>query len=211
MRVTLTLALLVGLSLTACSAPPTAAPTPSGAPITATATESSTPTPTVAPTPDPAQFTAMDPALFSLAGGAGDSVGGWDSVDVNFMSPSGNLGCAILGPEHKYLWGCVIAEKNWTFESDTPDDYCFDAQTSCGWGIEVDGDELPHPRYRGDPGFPGGIQVYNPGMGVIRALQYGEMVTFGNVSCFSQDTGVTCENAVSGHGFVISRALNEIY
>lgn len=149
----------------------------------------------------------MDPSLFFVNDFDNPMWSEWSSEDVNFASPSGNLGCGILGAEHDYLWGCAIDEKDWTFPTESPDDYCYDAMVPCGWGIEVTGGEQPHPRYRGDPGFPG---AFGPEQG-IRVLQFGESVTFGDVTCFSEEIGITCENAVSGHGFVISRERNDIY
>ena len=47
--------------------------------------------------------------------------------------------------------------------------------------------------------------------GAIRVLQYGESVTFNGVTCFSEEIGVTCQNAASGHGFVIARDRNDLY
>jgi hypothetical protein len=48
-------------------------------------------------------------------------------------------------------------------------------------------------------------------IGPIRVLEYGQSVTFANVTCFSETIGVTCENNVSGHGFVIAKDRNDIY
>lgn len=181
---------------------------------TATPSPTPTPTPTVAPDtglPDPSNFEAMDPALFAVNQFVDPVWGAWDYVDVNFGSPSGNLGCGILGPEHQGgLWGCAIDEKSWEFPRDSPDDFCYDAQVSCGRGIEVTGLDVPHPRLRSDPGFPGAFAISSPDSG-IRTLEYGQSVTFNNVTCFSEETGVTCVNSVSGHGFVISRDTNEIF
>lgn len=153
----------------------------------------------------------MDASLFALDHLGTDSpIGSWPWVDVSFGSPSGNIGCSILGAENHSLWGCAIDEKEWTFPRDSPDDYCYDAQVPCGGGIEADGAELPHPRYRGDPGFPGAFVSYGV-TGVVRTLEYGQSVTFGDVTCFSETAAVTCINNVSGHGFVIARDRNDIF
>lgn len=196
-------ALPVLVVLAACT--PTSEPSPSPTPIA----ESTSPTPTVTPSPTGPTFVAMDPALFYV-NGLEASWSSWESEDVNFASPSGGIGCGIMGEEHHYLWGCAITEKDWTFPSASPDDYCFESPVPCGFGIEATGEELPHPRKRGDPGFPGAFAASGT-TDPIRVLQYGESVTFGNVTCFSEEIGITCENSSSGHGFVISRDRNEIY
>ena len=153
----------------------------------------------------------MDPSLF-FVNGIEAGWGTWDTEDVNFASPSGNIGCAILGDRlyDPFLWGCAIGEKDWNFPTDSPDDYCYEAEVPCGGGIEVDGNGLPHPRYRGDPGFPGAL-ASGPMDVPIRVLEYGQSVTFGDVTCYSEEVGITCDNAVSGHGFVIARDRNDIY
>ena len=206
---------LAALSLLAgcTSAPPTAETSPPPTPpASATTTPAPDPTPTVAPAPDPADFTAVDPSEFFIDSSAlPANFGGWTTADVNFVSPSRNLGCAILGPEHGSLWGCAIKEQNWSFERDSPDDYCYDSQVPCGYGIEATGEDPTHPRQRSDPGFPAAMATSMDDQGSIRVLQYGEMVTFGNVTCFSEETHVTCKNSVSGHGFVISRDENELF
>ena len=212
MRIAPALALLAALAILAgCSGAPVAVePPPTTAPATSP-TPTPTPTPsaeTAAPTPDPSDFTAVDPALFSVKGAPQSQ--GWSYDDVNFVSPSGNLGCAILDHGGD-TWGCKIGEKNWEFPSASPDDYCFDAQIYCGNGIEAQGQGAPHPYMHSDPGFPAGLAIDDNTDGWVRVLQYGEMVTFNGVTCFSEEAAVTCENSASGHGFVISRDVNEIY
>jgi hypothetical protein len=178
------------------------------------ATDATTSTPTApvespSPTPVEPEFTAMDPSLF-FVNGIEAPWGVWDTADVNFAAPGNNIGCGILGAEHEFLWGCAITEKTWEFPTAAPEDYCYDAQVPCGGGIEADGTELPHPRYRGDPGFPGTFATYGSPV-PIRVLDYGQSVTFGDVTCYSAEIGITCEHAVSGHGFVIAADRNDIY
>lgn len=178
----------------------------------ATATPSLAPTATVAPDtglPNPSDFEAMAPALFAVNETLPPEFGAWDMVDVNFASPTRTIGCGI-GVGENALWGCSIGEKAWEFPSASPGDFCFDAQVSCGQGIEVTGFDVPHPRLRSDPGFPGAF-VVDSADAPIRTLEYGQSVTFNKVTCFSEVSGVTCVNSVSGHGFVISRETNEIF
>ncbi|TAL40833.1 MAG: hypothetical protein EPN91_12205 [Salinibacterium sp.] len=183
-------------------------PTPTGT------TPSATPTPTATQSrvPDPAKFQAMDPTLFFVDQGLPPNWGmTWDTKDVNFRSPSRNIGCAILGPETQSLWSCTIVKKSWEFPTDAPSDYCYQSPIPCGDGIEASDSELPHPRKHGDPGYPAGIFAMNGAPDPIRVLQYGQSVTFGNVTCYSETIGVTCVNNVSGHGFVIAKDRNDIF
>lgn len=199
------------LVLSGCTgAPPVADPTTAAPLPSATTTPTLPPTP--GPTPDPAAFIAVDPSEFFVDGSTLPAAfGGWDTSDVNFLSPSRNLGCAILGPEKGSLWGCAISEHSWEFEKDSSDDYCYDSQVPCGSGIEASGEEPTHPRKRSDPGYPAAMALNMDDEGSIRVLQYGESVTFNGVTCYSEETGVTCENAASGHGFVIARDRNDLY
>lgn len=214
MRLVQAIAVSVALALTGCAVPgaPTAGGTP-GPTASTTPVPSPTPSPsadTGVPLPDPAAFEVVDPALFAVNTLVDPPWGSWDSVDVNFGSPSGNIGCGILGAEHGDLWGCAINEKDWDFPRDAPEDYCYNAPVPCGWGIEAEGSGLPHPRLRGDPGFPGAFVSYGS-PAPIRTLEYGQSVTFGDVTCFSETAAITCVNDVSGHGFVIARDRNDIF
>ena len=76
---------------------------------------------------------------------------------------------------------------------------------SCGWGIEALGDETPHPRKRGDVAFESEYRADS------LVLQYGTSITYWDVTCRSEERGVTCENDRTGHGFTISETLNEIW
>jgi hypothetical protein len=192
-RIGTVLAVSLALALTGCVAAPD--PEPSSTPTEAA--PSATPTPT--PTPTEPEFEAMDPSLFFVDQLTDAMWGSWSTQDVNFAAPGGGIGCAILGEPHQFLWGCAI-----------DDSKTYDAQVPCGWGIEASGGELPHPRYRGDPGFPGAFASSSSDQ-PIRVLEVGQSVTFGDVTCYSEERGIRCENAASGHGFVISREINEIY
>jgi len=134
---------------------------------------------------------------------------------VHFVSPTKNEGCAILGPEAASpdLWGCALAAQDWAFPQADPADYCYDAQVPCGYGIEVTGDDEPHPRFRGDAGFPAAITIFSTtgDPAQIRTLDYGHSVSYGDVTCVSEESGITCSDASSGHGFAVSRATYELH
>lgn len=159
--------------------------------------ESSTPAPPSSePVVDPATPVAVDPASFTARElGPG----------VVFVSPSGNLRCGITTFADGPLWGCRIDEKDWEFPSDDPADYCYDAQVPCGWGVEALGTGETHPRKRGDIAFESEIRADTP------VLEYGTSITLADVTCVSEERGITCNHATSGHGFTLSTSMNELW
>jgi len=175
--------------------------------------DSSPSQPAPAPAPAPAPTTVVDdPAQFAAAPNDLDAA---DWQGVHFVSPSKNEGCAILGPEaaEPGLWGCALAAQDWAFPRADPADYCYDAQISCGYGIEVTGDDEPHPRRRGDPGFPAAITIFSTtdDAAQIKTLEYGHSVSYGDVTCVSAEAGISCSDSASGHGFTVSRASYELH
>jgi hypothetical protein len=196
LRMVLGVALVVVLSSCTADSP---APTP----------QPTTDAPTVAPSETAApSVVADDPAGYSSA----MDHGAWEGV--HFVSPSRNEGCAILGataPEPE-LWGCVLAEQDWSVPRESAEDYCFESPVPCGYGVEVTGAEAPHPRRRGDPGFPAGVAIFEAAdTGAVATLPYGHSVTYGDVTCVSAESGVTCEHVASRHGFSVSRAVYELH
>ena len=146
-----------------------------------------------------ADYAAVDPASLAAP----------DQDGLSWVSPSRNLMCGILEESQGGTlgeWGCTIGEKNWTFPSDSPDDYCYDAQTSCGWGIVGFADEVPNPRYNGGMLFSSEMD-----QGEYPVLAYGQSVTYLGVTCISSEDGIQCQHLTTGHGFLISRSDNLIY
>lgn len=68
-------------------------------------------------------------------------------------------------------------------------------------------------RRRGDASQHSGL--HNVGLddagNRLRILEYGQLVTFSEVTRYPESIGVTCHHAVSSHGFVIARDRNDIY
>ncbi|MFC0360082.1 LppP/LprE family lipoprotein [Kytococcus schroeteri] len=58
-------------------------------------------------------------------------------------------------------------------------------------GLSAKGDA---PNYRGDNGGPAG-----------QVLESGESVTFGDITCDSESTGLTCTNTASGHSMTMNK------
>ena len=148
----------------------------------------------------------VDPATFAVDGCEG----------VSFISPSTNLRCGITKPDgssSELLWGCRAEEYNWEFSKSQPSDYCYGSEIRCGNGIEALGNEMPHPWQHSDPGIPAGLANVPGQYGEfdVATLHYGEGISYGGVTCLSEEVHMTCFNATSGHGFVISRDENTIY
>lgn len=170
-----------------------------------------------AESPTPSETAPLAPIADDPAGFATTVVEGSDAnwEGVHFVTPSNNEGCAILGADspEPYLWGCALAAQDWSVPKDDPADYCYDAQIPCGYGIEVTAGDPPHPRYRGDPGFPAATTIFETTgpRTPVATLAYGHSVTYGDVICESAESGVTCSNTASGHGFTVSRAAYELH
>jgi hypothetical protein len=190
----LLLAVSAALLLTSCAAAAAAdhdgASPPTPAPAASSADQSAP------PTDAPAEPVPVDPAQF-----AATELG----TGVVFASPSGALRCGITTFDVEYLWGCRIDEKAWEFPSEDPADYCYESQVPCGWGIEALGTGETHPRKRGDVAFESEFRTDTP------VLESGTSIAFADVTCISDEHGITCSHAISGHGFTISASVNEIW
>jgi hypothetical protein len=189
------LAASAALLLTSCVATAradggSAGPTPVAEPTTPA------PEPSAPPTAATATPVAVDPTLY-----AAQEIGS----GVVFVSPSRNIRCGIVHWHEQATWGCSIVEKEWEFPREDAADYCYDSQIPCGWGIEAYGDEEPHPRKRSDVAFESEYRTDTP------VLEYDTSITDYDVTCTSEERGITCQNAVTGHGFTISETLNEIW
>jgi hypothetical protein len=126
-------------------------------------------------------------------------------VSYEFDSPSGNLHCGIsdMAPNFSgYLYGCRIDEKDWSFPDDSPSDYCHGMEVRCGWGIESMDGEVPRPLAKSDATY-----TMHPDDWV---LPHGTSIAVGPILCESTEVGVTCRGS-GGHGFTISKSLNEIW
>ena len=106
-----------------------------------------------------------------------------------FKSPSGGITCDI----HNDAADCIVVENSW---NDIPPDEGCDAT----WGLSVavsDGEGIF--TCRGDATAQGPV------------LPYGYEIEFGPFLCHSKETGVTCDNQETGHGFKVNRASFDLY
>ncbi len=112
---------------------------------------------------------------------------------TGFTSPSMNIGCMI----HPSSARCDIQQRDW---SPPPRPTNCPSSTGYGQGIIV------------TPGQPAqivcaGDTAYNHS-GV---LAYGESITAGVLRCTSNESGMTCRDLQSGHGFTIARQAYQLF
>ncbi|MGI8579082.1 MAG: DUF6636 domain-containing protein [Solirubrobacteraceae bacterium] len=106
---------------------------------------------------------------------------------ANFLSPSGNIGCAIAGG----IARCDIVKRSW---SPPPRPSSCSSQVDFGQGIEIGKSGAATFVCAGDtartPGAP--------------KLPYGAGASVGRFVCVSREAGMTCTLATTGRGFTIS-------
>jgi hypothetical protein len=113
---------------------------------------------------------------------------------IYFQSPSGNIGCMISDGD----WNgarCDILEYTPSFSKP------YDCDLDYGHAFEVEGNYgSGYPVCAGDTVFVGGAAV----------LPYGQHVILGDIACYSETTGMECQNGRGG-GFHIRRASQVVY
>lgn len=174
---------------TSTSTPSTTAPTTTEQPTT-----TGPPAPTAMPTTAQPAATApptSPPPPPSAAPRAGPEYfsNEYGSSIAAFTSPSGNISCGILDGNA----GCLVFDNSW--DVPPPDEYC-----DATWGGSVEVENGP-----GRLTCVGGLLADGP------ALPYGYEIEFGPILCRSEESGVTCDNQETGHGFKINRASFNLY
>lgn len=104
---------------------------------------------------------------------------------VGFSSPSGNVGCYLDSTTAR----CDIGERDWA-----PPPRPSDCEFDYGQGITLSVGESPAFVCAGDTALGGGAP-----------LAYGQSVTAGTLRCESAETGITCIDSATTHGFSIAR------
>ncbi|HEX7609913.1 MAG TPA: DUF6636 domain-containing protein [Solirubrobacteraceae bacterium] len=105
----------------------------------------------------------------------------------SFQSPTGNIGCMVLDGAAR----CDIVHRTWRLPA---------RPASCppvvdfGQGLEFEGGGSGHFVCAGDT-------ARDPRSA---KLPYGTASRVGDITCVSRATGMTCTNATSGHGFMLS-------
>jgi hypothetical protein len=111
---------------------------------------------------------------------------------TGFASPSGNIYC-IIDPSGVR---CDIRDRDW---SPPPRPANCPPVTGYGNGIEI------------VPGYPArfvcaGDTTYNQ-----NALAYGDSITAGVLHCTSAESGMTCRDLQTGHGFTLARQAYDLF
>lgn len=135
--------------------------------------------------------TAVDPALFMIDDGSSEPV-------PEFVSPSGNISCAVYGAAREYAEvACYIGEHTWEYPPcDAP---------ACSALTILDRSGVVGIRRRG------GAELAIELGYAVRTLQYGESLSFGDVTCVATEDGVFCEDGTTFHGFAASRSTYSEY
>jgi hypothetical protein len=110
---------------------------------------------------------------------------------IGFISPTGNVAC-MIDP----TWvRCDILDNDWS-----PPPRPADCEFDYGQGISL------------SPGAPAEfVCAGDTAFGPDEVLPYGESITAGVLACDSADSGFTCRDVETGHGFSISRQAYQLF
>jgi hypothetical protein len=110
---------------------------------------------------------------------------------TGFVSPTGNVSCMIDAD-----WArCDIIDRDWS-----PPPRPADCEFDYGQGISLAPGEQAEFVCAGDTAF-----------GADEVLPYGQSITAGVLRCESADSGITCRDVRTGHGFSISRQAYRLF
>lgn len=110
---------------------------------------------------------------------------------VDFTSPSGNVSCML---DVDYV-RCDIAERDWA-----PPPRPADCEFDYGQGIAL------------APGEPAAfVCAGDTTLGGSNPLGYGQSIARGDLRCDSAETGITCLDRNTGHGFALSRQVYQLF
>lgn len=177
------------LVLAGCAVP--AAPV-AGGPTAPPSSDS--PTPTATPTPEPVNPSHL-PAATAVDYTAYVFPEFHDGPE--WVSPSGNLQCAIHGdPDYYWKAGCVAAEHSWEYPP------CDSEVCSAFTGLDQAGQVQVFRR--------GGAEFVGEGFGyTANVLPYGSSISFAGVTCVSTEDGMYCEDQATFHGFLMSKVAHD--
>jgi len=108
-----------------------------------------------------------------------------------FVAPSGNVSCMI---DVNYA-RCDIIDRDWS-----PPARPVDCESDYGQGITVAAGEQAHYVCAGDTAF-----------GMDAVLPYGESIKAAALKCESAESGITCRDVQTSHGFSISRQAYQLF
>jgi hypothetical protein len=90
---------------------------------------------------------------------------------------------------------CDISERDWS-----PPPWPADCEFDYGQGISLSGGETAAFVCAGDTALGGG-----------KPLTYGQSVSVGLMRCDSAESGITCRDTKTWHGFTIAREAYQVY
>ena len=157
------------------------ASTTSGA-TSSTAATSATQTTIVTP-PGTPRYALVDPKPFE----------DFDTL-LSFRSPSGNIGCSLSDDAGSSGARCDIGEHTWSSPPRPAD-----CELDYGSGLSIS-DGLADFTCAGDTVLGSG-----------HVLAYKASIRFGAFVCDSDESGVTCSNTSTKHGFFLSRATYRVF
>lgn len=124
-------------------------------------------------------------------------------VDVeftHFASPSGTIACVITSSGDIELVArgvrCDIDERDWS-----PPPRPADCELAYGHGVVLGVGKTARLLCAGDTTLGGDSEP----------LAYGDVITAGPMRCESAESGITCRDVESGHGFSISREAYQLF
>jgi hypothetical protein len=110
---------------------------------------------------------------------------------TGFVSPTGNVSCMIDAD-----WArCDILDNDWS-----PPPRPADCEFDYGQGISLAPGEQAEFVCAGDTAF-----------GPDEVLPYGDSITAGLLRCESAESGITCRDVQTDHGFSISRQAYQLF
>jgi hypothetical protein len=147
-----------------------------------------------APAPSGTSSGAVDPGTGATLVDAGQ----FGADGPRFATPSRNISCQMTDPSSAIAGAarCDVAQRFWQIGPKPAD-----CAGEYGAGAAVSGTGKGELTCVTDTVADPGLQV----------LQYGQAVSYGGIVCDSQETGVRCVNAASGHGFRVSRASYDLF
>jgi hypothetical protein len=110
---------------------------------------------------------------------------------TGFISPTGNVACAI----DVDLARCDIIDHDWSPPPRPPD-----CEFDYGQGISISPGEPAAFVCAGDTTF-----------GTDEVLPFGDAITAGTLRCESANSGITCRDADSGHGFTLALKAYQLF
>jgi hypothetical protein len=149
-----------------------------------------------APSHSMRQATTVGSAADEQAGSTGTATPSSDSPKAitdftGFTSPSGNVGCYIDPTAAR----CDISERDWS-----PPPRPADCEFDYGQSISLSPGENATFVCAGDTALGGG-----------QPLAYGRSISAGVLVCDSAQSGITCRDTKTGHGFAIAREAYRVF